>query len=302
MPGVPLKARGVLAVAHALAAGLHAHKPDFRIVEEARKHADGVGAAAHARHGVVGKPPNLLNALGAGLAADYGLEMTHHDGVGMRANGGTEHIEHARIIDEAVERLVHGLLEGALTAQGRTHFGAHHAHAEHVEGLPMHVLLAHVHDALHAEERGRGGRGHAVLTGAGFRHQTFFAHALGEQHLTEGVVDLVRAEMVQVFALQIDLRAAEFAAQIAAVEDGRRTPAVVGEQIGQLSLEFGIVAIFNEGVVDFVQHLFEGLGNELTAVGAEETGFKSLGTSLAGFGNAHDLLLLSRSTAFPLPV
>ena len=127
-----------------------------------------------------------------------------------------------------------------------------------------------------------------MLPRAGFRHETLFAHALGEQHLSQRVVDLVRAEMIKVFALQIDLRAAQFAAQIAAMKDGRRTPAVVGEKIGELSLEFGIVAIFNEGFVDFVQHLLERLRNELTAIGAEETGFKRFGADLAGLGNAHD--------------
>ena len=76
-------------------------------------------------------------------------------------------------------------------------------------------------------------------------------------------------------------------AQIAAMEDRRGTPAVVGEKRGKLRLKIGIVSITDEGFVDFVQHFFQGFGNELSAVGAEETGFKSLGADAAGFGNAH---------------
>ena len=93
--------------------------------------------------------------------------------------------------------------------------------------------------------------------------------------------------MVQILALEINLRAAEFAAQIAAMKNGRGAPAVMGEEIGKFGLELGVVTIFNEGFVDFVQHLFKGFGNELSAVGTEKAGFKGLGTSLAGFGNAH---------------
>jgi hypothetical protein len=38
----------------------------------------------------------------------------------------------------------------------------------------------------------------------------------GQHGLADGVVDLVRAGVVQVFALEVDLRAADFAAQRAA--------------------------------------------------------------------------------------
>ena len=47
----------------------------------------------------------------------------------------------------------------------------------------------------------------SVLTRAGFGDDTFFAHTAGEQCLTDGVVYLVRAGVVQVFAFQPDLRA-----------------------------------------------------------------------------------------------
>ena len=56
--------------------------------------------------------------------------------------------------------------------------------------------------ALEAEERRRGGRGHAVLAGAGLGDQPRLAHALGQQRLAEHVVDLVRAGVVEVLALE----------------------------------------------------------------------------------------------------
>jgi hypothetical protein len=85
---------------------------------------------------------------------------------------------------------------------GGSHLGAEQPHAEHVERLAGHVDLAHVDDALHAEQRGGRGAGDAVLAGTGLGEQTPLAHPLGEQRLTEHVVDLVRAGVVQVLALE----------------------------------------------------------------------------------------------------
>ena len=74
--------------------------------------------------------------------------------------------------------------------------------------LPLDVLRAHVHHAFEAKARRNGGRGHAVLAGAGLGDDARLAHAPGEQRLADGVVDLVRAGVVQVLALEADLRAA----------------------------------------------------------------------------------------------
>jgi hypothetical protein len=54
-----------------------------------------------------------------------------------------------------------------------------------------------------------GGGGHAVLPGAGFGDDAPLAHALGEQALPEGVVDLVRAGVVEILALEDDARPAD---------------------------------------------------------------------------------------------
>jgi hypothetical protein len=48
-----------------------------------------------------------------------------------------------------------------------------------------------------------------VLARAGLGDDPGLAHALGQQDLAHAVVDLVRAGVVQLLALEIDLRAAE---------------------------------------------------------------------------------------------
>ena len=93
-----------------------------------------------------------------------------------------------------------------------THLGAEQLHAEDVGLLPLDVGRAHVDDAGQAEARRDGGRGHAVLAGAGLGDDARLAHALGQQDLAEAVVDLVRAGVVQLLALEVDLGAAEMLA------------------------------------------------------------------------------------------
>src|SRR6185437_5710803 len=76
-----------------------------------------------------------------------------------------------------------------------------------VGGLPFHVDGAHVYRAWHPQPRtGRGTRD-AVLAGTGLRDDALRPGTLGEQRLTEGVVDLVRARVREVLALQPDPRA-----------------------------------------------------------------------------------------------
>ena len=70
--------------------------------------------------------------------------------------------------------------------------------------LAADVLHAHEDRTLEAEQRGGGGRRNAVLPGAGLGDHALLAHALGEQQLAERVVDLVRAGMTEVLALEKD--------------------------------------------------------------------------------------------------
>ena len=95
----------------------------------------------------------------------------------------------------------------------RDHFGAQQLHAEHVGRLPLDVGGAHIDDAVEAEQRAHGGRGDAVLTGAGFGDDAGLAHAPRQQDLAHAIVDLVRAGVVELVALEIDLRAAQMLGQ-----------------------------------------------------------------------------------------
>ena len=120
--------------------------------------------------------------------------------------------------DPVADRRGDGLLERPRPGVDRRDRRAQHPHALDVGRLAADVLGAHVHDALEPEQRARGGRGDAVLAGAGLGDDPRLAHALGEQRLAERVVDLVRAGVVEVLALEPDLAARRLAEPLGVVE------------------------------------------------------------------------------------
>ena len=85
-----------------------------------------------------------------------------------------------------------------------THLGAEQAHPLDVRLLPAHVLGAHVDDALEAEARADGRRGDAVLAGARLGDDPLLAEPAREHGLAERVVQLVRAGVEEVLALEVE--------------------------------------------------------------------------------------------------
>ena len=80
---------------------------------------------------------------------------------------------------------------------------------------------------MRAHRRGRN----AVHAGAGFGNHARLAHALGQQDLAEHVVHLVRAGVVELLALEIDLGAAADASRQAFGEIERRRPSDIVREI-----------------------------------------------------------------------
>jgi hypothetical protein len=103
--------------------------------------------------------------------------------------------------------------------------------------LPFDIRGPHVDDAFQPELRADRGRRHAVLARAGFRDDPRLAHAAGEDDLAQHVVDLVRAGVVQLIALEVDLRAAKTVCQ--AFGEIKRAGAadIVGPEIVHLGPE-----------------------------------------------------------------
>ena len=138
----------------------------------------------------------------------------------------------ADVGDPVADRGRDRLLERARARLDARDGRAEQPHALDVGHLAAHVLRAHVDDALEPEQRARGRGGHAVLAGAGLGDDPRLAHPLGEQALAERVVELVRARVHQVLALEPD-RAAGRLGEALGVVERRRAAAEVALQAGR---------------------------------------------------------------------
>ncbi len=76
--------------------------------------------------------------------------------------------------------------------------------------------------------------------GTGFRDQAFFAHALGQQYLADAVVDLVCAGVIELFTLEVDLRATAELGQALGEVQRVWTAHVIALEIGHLFDEFRV--------------------------------------------------------------
>ena len=174
------------------------------------KEAHGIGAAADAGDQRIGKPAFGSLHLLARLAADDRLEVAHHRRIRMRPGDRADAVERIADIGHPIaQRFVHGILERACTGLDRAHLGAENFHSQHVRLLPLDVDGAHVDDARQSEFGAKRGGGNAVHAGAGLGDDARLAHAQGQHDLAEHIVHLVRAGVIELFALEIDLRAAE---------------------------------------------------------------------------------------------
>ena len=184
-----------------------------------------VGAAADAGDQRIRQAAFGLLHLRARLVADDRLEIAHHHRIGMRARDRADAVERVvHVGDPVAQRLVHRILQRARARLHRDHLGAQHLHADDVGLLPLDVDRAHIDHAFKPEPRAQGRGGDAMLAGAGLGDDALLAHAPRHHDLAEHVVDLVRAGVVELLALEIDFRAAEMLGQpLGEIE--RRRPA-----------------------------------------------------------------------------
>ncbi len=190
----------------------------------------------------------------------------------MRAGDRADDVEGVfDVRDPVAHRFVQGILQRAAATFDRHDRRAEQFHPVDIGRLTADVFAAHVDHALHAEARGNGGGRHAVLTGAGFCDHARLAHAAGEQCLADRVVDLVRAGVIEIFALQIDLRAAQHLAPAPGVIDRARPTDKVVQFALELGDELGIHAVLLVGVAQFLERMHQRLGDEDAAVRTKVT-------------------------------
>ncbi len=171
------------------------------------KQANRVRAPADARERRVRQAAGL-EQLRARLAADHRLQVAYEHGIRMRADHGADQVIRALrvghpITDRLVDRRAQRTVAGLHGHDGR----AEPAHPVDVRRLARDVHLTHVHRARQADARAGGRRRDAVLPGPGLGDDALRAERFGEQRLADAVVDLVRARVREVFALEPHLGA-----------------------------------------------------------------------------------------------
>ena len=261
---------GVFSRLHALAAGFDGDHPHAGVVEEGMEQPQGVRAAADAGHQHVRQPAFALQDLRLGLAADDGLEIAHHRRVGMRPGRRADDVEgvlHRR--DPVAQRFVHRVFERRGAARHRPDFGAEHLHPKHVRRLPGDILRPHIDDAIEVEERADRGGGDAMLAGARLRDDALFAHPPGEQRLADDVVDLMRAGVIQLVALEVDSRPADMGREPFGEVKRARPADIIAHVAVEFRLEVRIGLGRLIGLFDLQDQRHQRFGHEAAAIEAE---------------------------------
>jgi hypothetical protein len=79
-----------------------------------------------------------------------------------------------------------------------------------------------------------------MLAGAGFGDNALLAHALYEKSLAEAIINFVRASVEQVFALQVDSRAAEVLGESGSKLERRGASGEIMEEVIELRRKFRV--------------------------------------------------------------
>ena len=239
--------------------GFNAVHGHFRVFDVWVEHTNGVRATTDTGNNRIWLTANLLFTLALGFATNDALEVTYQHWVRVRTGRGTNDVEGVVNVGYPVtHRLVHGVFQGRCTGRNRVHFGTQQLHAVHVQLLTLNVGRTHEDLAFQTKTGRYGGRCHAVLTSTGFSNDFLFAHKLGQQRLTNGVVHLVGTGVVQVFTLQEDARATTVVAQTLGIVQRRRTADVVCQVVVERFLEVCIVTQLHVGCLQLVQSSCQG--------------------------------------------
>ena len=176
------------------------------------------------------------------------------------------------IVDPA-RPLAHRFRDRVFQSRGaggdRDHFRAEKTHPVNIESLAFRIFLSHEHDAFHSEKRSRRCGRYAVLSGAGLGDEPCLSHLLCKQCLSEHVVDLMCAGVIQILPLQIDLCASEVLRHPCCVIQSGRTSGVIIKQFFQFFIECRIVLILIIGLFQLDDRIHQRFGNVLSSVLSE---------------------------------
>ncbi len=110
-----------------------------------------------------------------------------------------------------------------------------------------------------------------MLARARLRDDAGLAHPHREQDLAQAVVDFMRAGVIELVALEVDLRAAKVLGQPLGVIERARPAGIMGVEVFKLGMERGIVLGLRIGSLKLKDKRHQRFGDEASAIKAEMT-------------------------------
>ncbi len=121
-----------------------------------------------------------------------------------------------------------------------------------------------------------------MLTRTCFGDKTGLAHFLCKKRLSENVIDLVRACVIEILAFKVYLSSAKLFSELLCVVKTRGSARILIKKLCKLSVEFRVILIVVVSIFKFNNGIHKRFGNILSAVDAKSALFI-----------CHDLSILS---------
>ena len=151
--------------------------------------------------------------------------------------------------DPRAKSFVDGIAESTSSGLNGNDLCTEELHPEDIESLAADIFGTHVDSTLKTELGTDGGSGDTVLPSTSLSNDLGLAEAASKKHLTECIVDLMRAGVVEIFTLEPDLG----------------STAMLGETVGVLK----VTRTAHEGIVRLVL-----LPESEIVLGLDEAGFE----------------------------
>lgn len=185
-----------------------------RIFDKVVKSTDRIGATTDTGNDSVRQLAHLFVHLRLDLSTNDPLEVTDDGGERVGTDSGADKIMgRVQSSDPVSHSLVDSVLQGLGTGGNGDNSTTKHLDPEDVQLLPPHILSTHENVTLHAKLGADGGGGDTVLTGTSLGDNSSLAQSLGEENLANGIVNLVRTSMVEIFPLEPNPRTAHLLGQ-----------------------------------------------------------------------------------------
>ena len=232
-----------------------------------------IASTSHTRHYHVGViTTDLLLQLPFDFLGNDRLQACHHVRIRMRTDRASNDIEGvSRMTAPVANGLVGGVLQGLVATLHRYDRCAQHPHSFHVHMLALHIKSTLIHGARHIHQRTSRSCCDTVLTCTCLGNDACLAQLLGQENLSQRIVNLVGTRVVEVFTLQIKLTAILLTHALGIVEWGRTTHVIL-QQGMILTLE---LLTFQDGKVSFLQILHR-LVENLWNVGSSELSVEAI--------------------------